>query len=85
MNSSFEGVRSIVVRSAAPELRVQILATKIPDNDLVADKMSVGDSLDHSGDVTCHLVIPIPRDYRARFACDKRIIEINTIIIQNID
>lgn len=58
--------------SAAPELRVQILATEIPDNDLVADEISADDSLDHSGDITCRLVVPIPRDHRERFACDKR-------------
>lgn len=72
MDCSFQRVRSVVVISAAPELGVQILASKIPDNDLVADKISADESLDHSGDITCRLIVPIPRDHRARFACDRR-------------
>jgi hypothetical protein len=78
-------VRSIVVISAASELGVQILATKIPDNDLVADKMSADDSLDHSGDITCQLVVPIPRDHRAWFACDRRKKRLYGKVIHNKD
>jgi hypothetical protein len=65
-------VRSIVIRSAALELGVQILATEIPDNDLVADKMAADTSLDRSGDITCKLFVPVPLDHRARIACDTR-------------
>jgi hypothetical protein len=65
-------VRSIVIRSAALELGVQILATEIPDNDLAADKMAADASLDHSRDITCQLVVPVPLDHRARFACEAR-------------
>lgn len=61
-------MRSIVVRSVALELGVQILATEIPDNDLAADKMAADVSLDRSGDITCQLVVPVPLDHRARFA-----------------
>jgi hypothetical protein len=72
-------MRSIVIRRVALQLGVQVLATKISDYDLVANKMAAYASLENSRDITCQLVIPIPRDHRAGFAYDTRNKEINTI------
>jgi hypothetical protein len=79
VKSGLQRVRSIVVRSVALQLGVQVLATEIPHCDLVANKMAAYASLENSGDITRHLLIPIPRDHRAGFSCDIRNKEINAI------
>jgi hypothetical protein len=61
------------------QLGVQVLATEIPDYDLVANKMTTCASLEKSGDITCQLVIPIPSNHWPGFACETRNKEINSI------
>jgi hypothetical protein len=77
-------VCSVVIGSVTFELRVQILATKISNYDLIADHVATDAGLDHSGDVACQLVVSIPRDHRVRFACETRMKEINTPLEQNV-
>ena len=72
VHSGLQRVRSIVVRSVALQLGVQVLATEIPHCDLVTNKMAAYASLENSGDVTRHLLIPIPRDHRVGVSYDKR-------------
>lgn len=79
MHCSLKRVRSIVISGVALQLGVQVLATEILDCDLVANKMAANASLENSGDVAHHLLIPIPRDHRAGFAYDTRNKEINAI------
>ena len=74
VHSGLQRVRSIVIRSVAFQLGVQVLATEIPHCDLVANKI-----VDNSGNITRHLLIPIPRDHWAGVSYDTRNKEINTI------
>lgn len=79
VHSGLQRVRSIVIGSETLELGVQMLSTKISNYDLVADKMAPDARPKHSRDITCQLLVAIPRDHRARFSC-KRIKEISTSI-----
>jgi hypothetical protein len=79
VHCSLKRVRSIVISSVALQLGVQVLATEILDCDLVANKMAAYASLENSGDITHHLLIPIPCDHRAGFAYDTRNKEIYAI------
>jgi len=79
VHSGLQRVRSIVIRSVAFQLGVQVLATEIPHCDLVANKMAAYASLENGGDIARHLLIPIPRDHWAGFSYDTRNKEIDAI------
>ena len=79
--SGLQRVRSIIVRSVALQLGVQVLATEIPHCNLVTYKMTAYASLENSGDITRHLLIPIPRDHRVGFSYDTRNKKINAIFV----
>jgi hypothetical protein len=72
VHSGLQRVRSIVVGGVTLQLGVQVLATEIPECDLVANKMAAHASLENTGDTTRNLLIPIPRDHRAGFPYDTR-------------